>query len=117
MAVNTNSLKKMLKGNTMIFILLAVMLFFQALIVGFGKGSLFAPENITNLINQNAWVVILATGMLLCILTGGNIDLSVGSVICLVGAVAGILIVNLGWPVIPSIIVCLIVGTAIGAWH
>ena len=52
MAVNTNSLKKMLKGNTMIFILLAVMLFFQALIVGFGKGSLFAPENITNLINQ-----------------------------------------------------------------
>ncbi len=117
MAVNTNSLKKMLKGNTMIFILLAVMLFFQALIVGFGKGSLFAPENITNLINQNAWVVILATGMLLCILTGGNIDLSVGSVICLVGAVAGILIVNLGWPVIPSIIICLIVGTAIGAWH
>ena len=117
MAVNTNSLKKMLKGNTMIFILLAVMLFFQALIVGFGKGSLFAPENITNLINKNAWVVILATGMLLCILTGGNIDLSVGSVICLVGAVAGILIVNLGWPVIPSIIVCLIVGTAIGAWH
>ena len=117
MAVNTNSLKKILKGNTMIFILLAVMLFFQALIVGFGKGSLFAPENITNLINQNAWVVILATGMLLCILTGGNIDLSVGSVICLVGAVAGILIVNLGWPVIPSIIVCLIVGTAIGAWH
>ena len=117
MAVNTNSLKKMLKGNTMIFILLAVMLFFQALIVGFDKGSLFAPENITNLINQNAWVVILATGMLLCILTGGNIDLSVGSVICLVGAVAGILIVNLGWPVIPSIIVCLIVGTAIGAWH
>lgn len=117
MAVNTNSLKKMLKGNTMIFILLAVMLFFQALIVGFDKGSLFAPENITNIINQNAWVVILATGMLLCILTGGNIDLSVGSVICLVGAVAGILIVNLGWPVIPSIIVCLIVGTAIGAWH
>lgn len=117
MAVNTNSLKKMLKGNTMIFILLAVMLFFQALIVGFGKGSLFAPENITNLINQNAWVVILATGMLLCILTGGNIDLSVGSIICLVGAVAGILIVNLGCPVIPSIIVCLIVGTAIGAWH
>lgn len=114
---NIQSLKKTLKGNTMILILLAVMLFFQALIVGADKGSLFAPENITNLINQNAWVVILATGMLLCILTGGNIDLSVGSVICLVGAVAGILIVNLGWPVLPSIIICLIVGTAIGAWH
>ena len=114
---NIQSLKKTLKGNTMILILLAVMLFFQLLIVGADKGSLFAPENITNLINQNAWVVILATGMLLCILTGGNIDLSVGSVICLVGAVAGILIVNRGWPVLPSIIICLIVGAAIGAWH
>ena len=114
---NIQSLKKTLKGNTMILILLAVMLFFQLLIVGADKGSLFAPENITNLINQNAWVVILATGMLLCILTGGNIDLSVGSIICLVGAVAGILIVNMGWPVLPSIIICLIVGAAIGAWH
>ena len=78
------NIKKTLKGNTMILILLAVMLFFQVLIVAADKGSLFAPANITNLINQNAWVVILATGMLLCILTGGNIDLSVGSIICLV---------------------------------
>ena len=114
---NIQSLKKTLKGNTMILILLAVMLFFQVLIMAADKGSLFAPANITNLINQNAWVVILATGMLLCILTGGNIDLSVGSIICLVGAVACILIVNMGWPVLPSIIICLIVGTAIGAWH
>ena len=114
---NMQSIKKTLKGNTMILILLAVMLFFQVLILAADKGSLFAPSNITNLINQNAWVVILATGMLLCILTGGNIDLSVGSVICLVGAVAGILIVNMGWPVLPSILICLIVGAAIGAWH
>ena len=114
---NMQNIKKTLKGNTMILILLAVMLFFQVLIVAADKGSLFAPANITNLINQNAWVVILATGMLLCILTGGNIDLSVGSVICLVGAVAGILIVNMGWPVLPSIIICLIVGALIGAWH
>lgn len=114
---NMQNIKKTLKGNTMILILLAVMLFFQVLIVAADKGSLFAPANITNLINQNAWVVILATGMLLCILTGGNIDLSVGSIICLVGAVAGILIVNMGWPVLPSIIICLIVGALIGAWH
>ncbi len=114
---NMQNIKKTLKGNTMILILLAVMLFFQVLIVAADKGSLFAPANITNLINQNAWVVILATGMLLCILTGGNIDLSVGSIICLVGAVAGILIVNMGWPVLPSILICLIVGAAIGAWH
>ena len=114
---NMQNIKKTLKGNTMILILLAVMLFFQVLIVAADKGSLFAPANITNLINQNAWVVILATGMLLCILTGGNIDLSVGSLICLLGAVAGILIVNMAWPVLPSILICLIVGALIGAWH
>ena len=112
-----DGVKRVLKGNTMVFILLAVMIFFQILIVGFDKGSLFAPANITNLINQNAWVVILATGMLLCILTGGNIDLSVGSIICLVGAVAGTLIINLHFPVLPSILISLVVGTVIGAWH
>lgn len=111
------NLKKTLKNNTMIFILIAVMLFFQVLIVGFGKGSLFAPSNITNIINQNAYVVILATGMLLCILTGGNIDLSVGSIVCLVGAIAGILLVHLSLPVGVAVIVCLIAGIIIGAWH
>lgn len=115
--INIHSIKKILKDNTMIIVLLLVMAFFEGFIHAADKGSLFAASNITNLINQNAWVVILATGMLLCILTGGNIDLSVGSIICLVGAVAGILIVNMGWPVLPSILICLIVGTAIGAWH
>ena len=50
------------------------------------------PQNVNNLVAQNAYVFILATGMLFCILTGGNIDLSVGSVICFVGGVAAVLI-------------------------
>ena len=79
--------------------------------------SLFNPSNITNIINQNAYVVILAAGMLLCILTGGNIDLSVGSIVCLVGAVAGTMIVNHGCNIYLTIVVCLFVGTLIGAWH
>ncbi|MCQ2572633.1 MAG: sugar ABC transporter permease [Treponema sp.] len=112
-----DQIKKTLKSNTMIFVLLAVTVLFQVLIVGAGKGSLFAPSNITNIINQNAYVVILATGMLLCILTGGNIDLSVGSIVCLVGAVAGTLIINMGWPVWLTILLCLIVGLMVGAWH
>ncbi len=111
------SVKKAVKGNTMILVLLAVIILFQVLISVAGKGSLFAPSNITNIINQNAYVVILATGMLLCILTGGNIDLSVGSIVCLVGAVAGTLIINMHWPVIPTIILCLVIGTLVGAWH
>ncbi|MCQ2612057.1 MAG: sugar ABC transporter permease [Treponemataceae bacterium] len=111
------SVKKAVKGNTMILVLLAVIILFQVLISVAGKGSLFAPSNITNIINQNAYVVILATGMLLCILTGGNIDLSVGSIVCLVGAVAGTLIINMHWPVVPTIILCLVIGTLVGAWH
>jgi putative multiple sugar transport system permease protein len=115
----TASLKSVFKGNTMVFVLVGVMLLFEVLI-GIkteGMASLFAPANITNIIRQNAYVVILATGMLLCILTGGNIDLSVGSVVALVGALAGVFIVNLGMPIWLAICLCLIIGTMIGAFH
>ena len=112
-----DSLKSVLKGNTMIFILVGVMLLFEILIRIGDHGSLFAPANITNIIRQNAYVAILATGMLLCILTGGNIDLSVGSVVALVGALAGVFIVNLGMPVWLAICLCLLIGTLIGAFH
>jgi putative multiple sugar transport system permease protein len=111
------NLKRILKNNTMFIALIIVMLLFQVLIVATDNGSLFAPSNITNIINQNAYVVILATGMLLCILTGGNIDLSVGSIVAFVGAVAGSLIVNLHWNIYVAIAMCLIVGILIGAWH
>ena len=117
MSENKSQIKKVLKDNTMLLVLVGVMLLFQVLILLTDHGSLFAPANITNIIRQNSYVVILATGMLLCILTGGNIDLSVGSVVALVGAVAGVLIVNLGWPIWLSIIICLLVGTLIGAFH
>lgn len=114
---NKNVLKNALARNTMLLALVIVMLFFQVLIVLSGKGSLFAPANISNLISQNAYVVVLASGMLLCILTGGNIDLSVGSIVVLVGAVAGTLIVNLNVNIYLSILLCLILGTLIGAWQ
>ena len=116
MATSLN-IKKTLKDNTIFIALIVVMLFFQILITATGNGSLFSPGNITNLINQNAYVVVLATGMLCCILTGGNIDLSIGSIVCLVGAIAGTLIVNLGLNIYLSIFICLIVGILIGAWH
>ncbi len=113
----TNTLKAVLKSNTMVFVLVGVMILFEILIKSSGHGSLFAPANITNIIRQNAYVAILATGMLCCILTGGNIDLSVGSVVALVGALAGVFIVNWGWPIWLAIIACLLIGTAIGAFH
>ena len=113
----TDTLKAVLKSNTMLFVLVGVMILFEVLIRITGHGSLFAPANITNIIRQNAYVAILATGMLLCILTGGNIDLSVGSVVALVGALAGVFIVNWGWPIWLAVLACLIIGTAIGAFH
>ncbi len=117
MTRTSGGLQAVLKNNTMIVILVGVMLLFEVLIRITGHGSLFAPANITNIIRQNAYVAILATGMLCCILTGGNIDLSVGSVVALVGALAGVFIVNWGWPVWLAIIACLLIGTMIGAFH
>ena len=113
MSSTSANIKRILKSNTIFLVLIAVMILFQVLIVATDNGSLFAPSNITNIIKQNSYVVILATGMLLCILTGGNIDLSVGSIVCFVGALAGTFIVNWHMNIYLSIILCLIVG----AWH
>ena len=108
-------IKSFLKKNTMLIALIVVIILFQVLIVAAGRGSLLKPQNVSNIIAQNSYVVILATGMLLCILTGGNIDLSVGSVVALVGAVAGTLIIDMHVNVYVAIVVCLLVGAGIGA--
>ena len=117
MASTSYNIKRALKSNTIFLVLIGVMVLFQVLIVATGNGSLFAPQNVTNIIKQNSYVVILATGMLLCILTGGNIDLSVGSIVCLVGAIAGTFIKNMEMNIYLSIFLCLIIGILIGAWH
>jgi putative multiple sugar transport system permease protein len=109
--------KEILKKNTMLVALIVVMVLFQVLIMGAGKGSLFAPTNVANLIMQNSYVVILATGMLLCILTGGNIDLSVGSIVALIGAIAGTLIVNMHMNIYLAMLLCLIAGLLVGVWQ
>ena len=80
------------------------------------SGKILMPQNITNIISQNAYVFVLATGMLCCILTGGNIDLSVGSVVCFVGTIGAVLMhreLNM-WL---AVLVMLIVGLLIGAWQ
>lgn len=109
--------KQALRKNTMLIALIGVMALFQVLIMAMDKGSLLDPQNISNLILQNSYVVILATGMLLCILTGGNIDLSVGSIVAFVGAIAGDLIINKNVNIYLTILVCLIVGILIGVWQ
>src|SRR5690554_1515874 len=102
-----------LKQYMMLVALVALVIAFQVLT----KGVLLKPMNVSNLIFQNAYVVILAVGMLLCILTGGNIDLSVGSVVALVGACAGTFIITWGWNPHLSILICLGIGLLIGVWQ
>ncbi len=97
---------------TMIIALILVTLFFTWK----SDGNILNPYNLTNLISQNAYVFILATGMLLCILTGGNIDLSVGSVVCFVGTVGAVLMQkNLHFML--AVLIMLVVGLLIGAWQ
>lgn len=102
-----------MKKYTMVFVLIIVTILFTVLT----DGKMLVPGNVNNLIAQNAYVFILATGMLLCILTGGNIDLSVGSVVCFVGAIGGKLMVSKGVNIYLAMFIMLVVGLLIGAWQ
>jgi putative multiple sugar transport system permease protein len=111
------SVRSILRGNmrqyAMIIAFVVVVFIFEILT----KGILLQPLNISNLIQQNAYVMILATGMLLCILTMGNIDLSIGSVVGFVGAISAILILKVHVPVWIALSLSMLVGFAIGSWH
>ncbi|MBP5493289.1 MAG: sugar ABC transporter permease [Clostridiales bacterium] len=98
---------------TMVIALVLVIIFFS---VQTG-GAILYPSNVSNLISQNAYVFVLATGMLLCILTGGNIDLSVGSVVCFVGSVGATLMVTNKISAPVAVIIMFVLGTLIGAWQ
>ncbi|HHU70574.1 MAG TPA: sugar ABC transporter permease [Clostridiales bacterium] len=111
--MNKSKVISFIKANTMIIALIFITAFF----VWQTGGKILLPQNVSNLISQNAYVFVLATGMLLCILTGGNIDLSVGSVVCFVGATGAILMENRDMNWVIAVIFMLIIGTAIGAWQ
>ena len=110
--MQTKSAKAFFKKNTMIIALIVVILFFYWQT----KGTILLPQNINNLISQNAYVFVLGTGMLCCILTGGNIDLSVGSVVCFTGAIGAVLL-DKDWNWLVVAIIMLVVGLAIGAFQ
>ncbi|MBQ1527144.1 MAG: sugar ABC transporter permease [Lachnospiraceae bacterium] len=98
-----------MKQYGMFIVLIAVFIIF-ALMTG---GKNLSPANINNLIMQNSYVVILATGMLLCVLTG-NVDLGVGSVVALCGSVVGVLIIDSHVPAAVAIIAAILVGLLCG---
>ena len=104
------SANKFIKENGMLIALLAVVLIFQILT----KGIMLKPLNITNLIQQNGYVLILAVGMLLVVIIG-TVDLAVGSVSAFIGAVAGVVMVNKGVNPVLSILISIGIGMAVGA--
>ncbi|MDB1693782.1 multiple monosaccharide ABC transporter permease [Enterococcus casseliflavus] len=97
---------------SMIIILAVLLVAFQLMT----DGIFWRPLNITNLVLQNSHILVLAAGMLLVVLLG-HVDLSVGSVMAFVGAIAGVLMVNNGispWLAVP---LCLLMGAVIGVWQ
>jgi putative multiple sugar transport system permease protein len=99
-----------LREYGMLLSLVAIMAFFQTMT----HGTLMQPLNVTNLILQNSYIVIMALGMLL-VIVAGHIDLSVGSVCGFIGALAAVLMVQWNWNVVPATLVCLAAGALIGA--
>ncbi|MCY1713956.1 multiple monosaccharide ABC transporter permease [Caproiciproducens galactitolivorans] len=102
-----------IRQYSMLVALVVIMALFQVLT----NGILLKPQNVTNLILQNSYVIVLAVGMLLCIVSSGAIDLSVGSVVAFIGALLGVMIVQHGMNVWLAIVIALLVGALIGVWQ
>ena len=110
------SFKTLLKNNmrqySMLLVLAAILVLFQVLT----GGLLLTPLNLTNVVLQNSYIVILAIGMLPIIITA-RIDLSVGSIAAFVGAVAAVMMVTHGAGFLATVITGLIIGALVGAWQ
>ena len=111
---NVVSIADYIRGNIreygMLIALVAIMAFFQF----YTGGILFKPVNLTNLVLQNSFIIIMALGMLL-VIVAGHIDLSVGSIVAFVGAIAAILTVQWGMNPFLAALICLVIGGIIGA--
>ena len=110
--MNSIKITDVLKKYTMVIALVLVVAFFYIST----DGKILYAQNINNLISQNAYVFVLAAGMLLCILTGGNIDLAVGSVVCFVGGI-GAVMMDKDLNVWVAVAVMLIGGLLVGLWQ
>lgn len=108
--MDTKTILNAMKKNAMLIVLILVLIFFAIVT----KGGILAPSSFTELINQNAYVYILGAGMLMCMLTGGNIDLSCGSFVCLLGAFGGLFMIVLKMNTGLSILLLLLIGIVYG---
>jgi putative multiple sugar transport system permease protein len=107
---------KLLKANIRQYSMVLALIFIMVLFGILTDGILLKPLNITNLILQNSYILILAIGMVMVIITG-HIDLSVGSIAAFIGAISAILMVNMDVSTPVAIVLCLLLGGVIGAWQ
>jgi putative multiple sugar transport system permease protein len=107
-----NFLTSRLRQIGIFIALVLIVVLFQILT----QGTLLQPRNVTSIVVQNAYILILAIGMVMIIIAG-HIDLSVGSVVAFVGAMSGVFAVNWGWPWWASILASLVLGGLVGAWQ
>ncbi len=111
-----SSIIKAFKANVrqygMLIALIVIMLFFEIIT----QGILLKPLNITNLVLQNSYILIMAIGMLL-VIVAGHIDLSVGSICAFIGSTAAVMMVQYHVNAAVTVIACLILGALIGAWQ
>ena len=105
-----NSVLAAIRKNAMLVVLVIVYVFFMITT----KGNIFQPAQFKALIDQNAYVYVLGAGMLMCMLTGGNIDLSCGSFVCVLGAIGGWFLMIKGINTGLAIFLMLLVGVAYG---
>jgi putative multiple sugar transport system permease protein len=105
-------LKNNMRQYGMIIALMFIVLLFSILT----DGILVRPLNVTNIILQNSYILVLAIGMVMVIIAG-HIDLSVGSVCAFVGAIAAILMIDMQLPTALAVALCLLLGALIGAFH
>jgi putative multiple sugar transport system permease protein len=115
--IQTSDIKTLIKNNirnySMFFMLVLIMIIFA--LITKPQGVNFYPRNFINIFFQNSYVLILATGMVMIIITQ-NIDLSVGSVCAFIGALSA-MVYNAGFPMALTVIISILMGVVIGGYQ
>ncbi|MET9439038.1 multiple monosaccharide ABC transporter permease [Streptomyces sp. NPDC006551] len=104
------------RANMRQYGMLVALAFLVVLFQIWTDGTLLLPNNVSNLIQQNSYILILAMGMMIVIISG-HIDLSVGSLAAFVGALSAVLMVRHDMPWFLALVLCLLVGAIAGAWQ
>ncbi|WP_224388431.1 hypothetical protein [Pseudonocardia sp. ICBG1293] len=112
----TSNLRRLLAGNVRQSGIVIAFVAIVALFAVLTGGVSLSPGNITNIVLQYSYILVLAIGMVI-VIVGGHIDLSVGSVVALTGAVAAVLVIGGGLPWWVGVVAAVGVGVLVGVWH